>query len=373
MPRQVRVAFLGAMHLVIDCGQLDEPGTVAVGSRTVKTGPQNRLALSVPVTTGANTLTLVSTDVNTNSTTNTATFTVANVGSRTFSYDVNGFTTNDGSRTYDWDGAGRLVKIGYAGTGKCTELTYDGLSRRVGLKEVTNNVTAVEQRFVYDGLGIAERRAADGTTVERRYYGQGFEQVGGADAGRYFCVRDHLGSIRALVDTNGTQRSQWSYSLWGSRGTNQVTASPVESDFGYTGHLEHGRSGMVFALYRAYDPGIARWLSRDPIGENGGLNLYGYVFNAPMQLNDPLGLSVWDTLENIADTITGGIAGMGQLAGQLLYLIPCLNARADLAECATIRASDPCHDCSKEQAAVDKFCGYSQDANDAASSRPWKD
>jgi RHS repeat-associated protein len=271
-------------------GQLDEPGTVAVGSRTVKTDPQNRFALSVPVTTGANTLTLVSTDVNTNSTTNTATFTVAAAGSRTFSYDVNGFTTNDGSRTYDWDGAGRLVKIGHAGAGNRTEFTYDGLSRRVGLKEVTNNVTAVEQRFVYDGLGIAERRAADGTTVERRYYGQGFEQVGGADAGRYFYVRDHLGSIRALVDDSGTLRGQWAYSLWGSRGTNEVTANPVESDFGYTGHLEHGRSGLVFALYRAYDPSIARWLSPDPIGEEGGINLYGYVLNNPVNLWDPRGL-----------------------------------------------------------------------------------
>ena len=39
-----------------------------------------------------------------------------------------------------------------------------------------------------------------------------------------------------------------------------------------------------------YDPTVGRWLSRDPIGEDGGINLYGYVFNSPVQKYDPLGL-----------------------------------------------------------------------------------
>ena len=33
-----------------------------------------------------------------------------------------------------------------------------------------------------------------------------------------------------------------------------------------------------------------RWLSRDPIGESGGINLYGYVGNSPVNYVDPLGL-----------------------------------------------------------------------------------
>ena len=39
-----------------------------------------------------------------------------------------------------------------------------------------------------------------------------------------------------------------------------------------------------------YDPNIGRWISRDPIGERGGSNLYGYVGNEPLYRFDPVGL-----------------------------------------------------------------------------------
>jgi len=54
------------------------------------------------------------------------------------------------------------------------------------------------------------------------------------------------------------------------------------------------RVSAVFGLYyygwRFYDPDLARWLTRDPIGEKGGLNLYGFVGNNPVAKYDILGL-----------------------------------------------------------------------------------
>jgi len=60
--------------------------------------------------------------------------------------------------------------------------------------------------------------------------------------------------------------------------------------FQYAGYYAHQPSGLSLTKYRAYDPNTAKWLSRDPIGENGGLNLYGYVFNDPIDWIDVFGL-----------------------------------------------------------------------------------
>jgi RHS repeat-associated protein len=49
-------------------------------------------------------------------------------------------------------------------------------------------------------------------------------------------------------------------------------------------------SGLYYYLYRFYDPNIQRWLNQDPIGERGGINLYQFVANSPINTADPLGL-----------------------------------------------------------------------------------
>ena len=53
----------------------------------------------------------------------------------------------------------------------------------------------------------------------------------------------------------------------------------------------HAPSGLYLTKYRAYDPKDGRWLSRDPIEEAGGLNLYAYVRGNPIAYIDPLGLA----------------------------------------------------------------------------------
>lgn len=86
-------------------------------------------------------------------------------------------------------------------------------------------------------------------------------------------------------------RPSFDYDPYGRR--TKVSGS-YDADFGYTGHFHEQPSwmttGLNLTMFRAYDPELGRWLSRDPIGEEGGLNLYGYVGNDPCNIIDELGL-----------------------------------------------------------------------------------
>jgi RHS repeat-associated protein len=140
----------------------------------------------------------------------------------------------------------------------------------------------VTKRWVWAGGNQpAEERDAAGN-VTRRFYPQGEQAV----TTKFYYTKDHLGSIREVMEANGTVVSSSRYDAWGVRTT--VGAQDAAS-FGFTGHLEHKELGLVFTLYRAYDPATGRWQSRDPIGESGGINLYGYVSNSPINLIDPTG------------------------------------------------------------------------------------
>jgi RHS repeat-associated protein len=203
-----------------------------------------------------------------------------------------------------------LVRITYSSTNNYTAFSYDGAGRRVRIQEIESGTATSDKRFVWDGLSIAELRAADGTTVQKRYYGSGFQVSGTSGFDNYFYVRDHLGSPRAVIDQGGVERGRWNFGLWGNRSSNQIVSNPVDADFGYTGHYLHERSGCVLASFRFYDPANARWLSRDPIGENGGINLYGYVANNPINMVDPLGLATAGSLSPSGAVAMAEIAAM---------------------------------------------------------------
>ena len=143
-------------------------------------------------------------------------------------------------------------------------------------------VTVSDHVYVWSGATLAEERERTASGI-KRFFAEG-EQINGQN---YYYTRDHLGSIREMTDSNGTVRSRYEYDPFGvrTRGVNDV-----EADFGFTGYWHHGPSGLDLALYRAYNPTIGRWLGRDPIGEDGGLNLYRYVSNDPTGRTDLLGL-----------------------------------------------------------------------------------
>jgi len=111
--------------------------------------------------------------------------------------------------------------------------------------------------------------------------------------------RDHLGSIREITGTNGVVLDRYAYDPYGQQ--TQLTGTMV-SDFGYTGQYYHQRSGLNLAPYREYSASLGRWISRDPLGEAGGINLYDYVGNAPVNFVDPKG-------EFLIGAVVGGVVG----------------------------------------------------------------
>jgi RHS repeat-associated protein len=126
--------------------------------------------------------------------------------------------------------------------------------------------------------------------VQRRYYARGYKAVGAPNVDHFEFV-DHLGSVREVYDANRVLVARYGYGLWGERTPEHVAPGTSEPDDGYTGHLHHAPSGLALAPFRAYHPALGRWMSRDPIGEMGGINLYGYVSNNPINYYDPYGES----------------------------------------------------------------------------------
>ncbi len=68
----------------------------------------------------------------------------------------------------------------------------------------------------------------------------------------------------------------------------------------YAGQYYDSETGLHYNYHRYYDPSIGRYLRADPIGLNGGINLYSYVQNNPVIFFDPYGLKWYDTLTNMA-------------------------------------------------------------------------
>jgi RHS repeat-associated protein len=210
----------------------------------------------------------------------------------------------------EWDALGRITAV-IKGTRR-SEFQYDGGGRRVRITEKENNVVVSDSRYVWDGTGIVEERDARDNSLLKRFSGAGEEVfTGPGQSAKYFYATDHLGSVREVTDGSGALTAAYDYDPYG-RG--KQTLGRFQATFGYASYFRHGASKLWLTVFRAYDPNQGRWLSRDPLGEAGGLNLYGYVGNDPVNATDPLGLCFQDYLNGFVDALPGAIGGAGLLS-----------------------------------------------------------
>jgi RHS repeat-associated protein len=196
-------------------------------------------------------------------------------------------TGASGSRTNEWDAEDRLraVKDG----NQRTEFTYDGIGRLTALRLLTNGTELSFRRFLWSGNQLCEERDAAGG-VTKRFFESGVQIQSGPNTGSYFYSRDHLGSIRELVDSGGNVRARYRYDPLGRR---THVAGDLETDFGFAGVFWAAEANLALTRYRAYDPQLGRFLSRDPLKDaeiTEGANLYTYVGNDPVNAIDRLGL-----------------------------------------------------------------------------------
>jgi RHS repeat-associated protein len=102
-------------------------------------------------------------------------------------------------------------------------------------------------------------------------------------------------SPAAITDESGEVKERYAFSAFGVRRIlapdfTPRGASECGLEFAFHGQFEDHESGFLNYGFRYYSPWVGRWLSKDPIMERGGKNLYAFVGNQPISKYDRLGL-----------------------------------------------------------------------------------
>lgn len=220
-----------------------------------------------------------------------------------YRYDGNGNQTSrivpsatDKSWTQTWDNENRLVKVEKVkGTeSKRVTFSYDPMGRRIG-KQVTavkDGIAKVSSwTYVYDNDDVAVEILIDeaGAVTKTLYtHGGGVDEHLALQRNQesYYFLADGLGSVVSITDKNKNVVQSYEYDAFGV----SKPSSTFINAYTFTGREWDKETGLYYYRARYYDPMEGRFISKDPIGFKGGINLYGYVQNNPINLRDPSGL-----------------------------------------------------------------------------------
>ncbi|MEZ9394756.1 RHS repeat-associated core domain-containing protein, partial [Vibrio splendidus] len=92
-----------------------------------------------------------------------------------------------------------------------------------------------------------------------------------------YYMTNHLSHVYGVFDQAGERLNQRGYSPYGQVSGDGFTLQP----FGMSTKRSDFESELVYFGYRFYMPNLGRWLNRDPLQEQGGINLYSYVNGDP--------------------------------------------------------------------------------------------
>jgi RHS repeat-associated protein len=181
-------------------------------------------------------------------------------------HDADTLPDNIVLRQYTWGADLSLTRPGVGGGG----MAAGGIGGLLSVRMTQGTTTATDDRtyaYLYDGNGNVTH------LVDVTLLPAGDPNEGDPDP--------NYGAIAASYE----------YDAWG-RTVSAQGAMANAQPFRFSTKQYDADTGLYYYGYRYYSPRLGRWLNRDPIAEEGGLNLYGFVRNAPVDLVDPLGLAI---------------------------------------------------------------------------------
>lgn len=200
---------------------------------------------------------------------------------------------------------------------------YDALGRRVAKEDAFGTTWFVwdgmrllqeyrghrEATYLYNGHSYEPLARADSVREDGHWLWRAYERGEGRpvddterpSARIYHFHTNASGAPEELSDTDGRVVWRTRYRTWGNAVTQEYAAEfvpgrkgevekPLPQQLRLQGQYEDAETGLHYNLFRYYDPDIGRFISQDPIGLAGGINLYRYAPN-PLTWIDPLGLS----------------------------------------------------------------------------------
>jgi RHS repeat-associated protein len=223
-------------------------------------------------------------------------------------YYRDGSLKSDSRWTYEYDGEGRLAKMIRADGLMRLDFVYDYAGRRVR-KTVRSgpyltSAQTLDLKYIYHGWNLIaeiDGSSEDAATVRSYVWGIdlsgaiGGDGIGGLlqmhdSSGRYFPIYDASGSVQGLLNDSGDIVAKYSYSVYGGIVDVQGDAIAGSNPIRYSSKYYDHECDLVYFGYRYYSSRLGRFISRDPVGIKGDLNLYSYAAGDPVNQWDYLGL-----------------------------------------------------------------------------------
>ncbi len=210
-------------------------------------------------------------------------------------HDASGNITNmvQNGVTLDlaWNSQGQLTSVSTNGV-FAESYTWGPLGNRLS----TSNVSGIVYH-VYNGDHCIADADANGGLIASYTWGTGIDNLLAVTVycdtatNTYYAVKDHLNSVHALIDESGNTVMSVAYNAWGTplNSSLSIQNSSFQLRYLFQGRERSLATGLYNFRARWYSSDIGRWLSKDPIGLEGGLNLYVFCGNNPVNFVDPWG------------------------------------------------------------------------------------